>query len=346
VKCKNGIKHEAETMFCSQSHFTPYASRLTRRHVSLLVYCCLLSAFCCLFASACGRKGQPTLKSYEKPAPPSGLSAIHQGSEILLSWEFPEDKELTLKGFYLMRSSGGDFEKLAFLDNDKRSYSDTTFKTGTIYKYKVVAVNLRGIIGKDSNIITVKPEAPPSPPGKVSYKVERDSLIITWESAGAGVLYNVYKSYKQGVYALRPLNKEPLAETSFTDKLDTKKVVYYTVRSLRGNAWRDEGNASGEIKIDPSEFVPSSPENLKTVATEESVYLTWKEPPETWVTGYKVYRKIEGEKDFKPIGETPIPSFIDKEAPLTKRNYRVTAIGPSKEGPPAEIDGVIFIEQR
>jgi fibronectin type 3 domain-containing protein len=300
----------------------------------------------CVLLSACGRKGQPTLKSYEKPAPPSGLSAIHRGSEILLSWEFPKDKELALKGFYLMRSSAVDFEKLALLENDKRSYSDTTFKTGTIYKYKVVAANLRGIISKDSNIITVKPEVPPSPPGKVSFKVERDSLLLTWESAGAGVLYNVYKSYKQGVYALRPLNKEPLPGTSFSDELDIRKVVYYTIRGLRGNAWRDEGNASREIKIDPSEFVPSSPENLQAVATEESVYLTWKEPPETWVTGYKVYREIEGETSFKFIGETPIPSFIDKEAPLTKRNYRVTAIGPSREGPPAEIDGVIFIEQR
>jgi len=245
-----------------------------------------------------------------------------------------------------MRSSGGDFEKLAFIENNKRSYSDTTFKTGTIYKYKVVAANLRGITGKDSNIIIVKPETPPPPPGMISYKAQRDSLLLTWESAGAGVLYNVYKSYKQGVYSLRPLNKEPLTQTSFADQLDTKELVYYAIRGLRGETWRDEGNASAEIKIDPSEFVPSSSENLKAVATEESVYLTWKEPPENWVTGYKVYRETEGEKDFKFIGETPIPSFIDREAPLTKRNYRVTALGPSREGQPAEIDGVIFIGQR
>jgi hypothetical protein len=331
-------------MCCSQPHFTPYALRLTRR--VLLISCCLLFTICCLLVSACGRKGQPTLKSYEKPAPPSGLGALHRGPEILLSWEFPKDKEPTLKGFYLMRSSGGDFEKLTFIENNKRSYSDTTFKTGIIYKYKIVAVNLKGIIGRDSNIITVRPETPPPPPGKLSYKAHRDSLLLTWESAGAGILYNVYKSYEHGVYSLRPLNKEPLNQTSFADQLDTRKVVYYTVRSLRGEAWRDEGNASTEIEVDPSEFVPSSPENLKAVAVQDSVYLTWKEPPENWVTGYRICRKIDGEKDFRSIGETPIPSFIDKEAPLTKRNYRVAALGPSREGPAAEIDGVIFIKQR
>lgn len=199
-------------------------TEINRKSLFLLTFCSLLAV--CFLLSACGRKGLPTLKSYEKPAPPSGLGAIHRGPEILLFWEFPKDKEPTLKGFHLMRSSGGDFEKLAFIENDKRSYSDATFKIGIVYKYKIVAVNLRAIIGKDSNIITVKPETPPAPPGKVSYKAQRDSLLLRWESAGAGILYNVYKSYEQGVYSLRPLNKEPLTETSFTDQLDTKKVVY------------------------------------------------------------------------------------------------------------------------
>jgi hypothetical protein len=317
---------------------------INRRNIFLLTFYLLLAV--CALLSACGRKGQPTLTSYEKPAPPSELSAIHRGSEILLFWEFPKDKEPTLKGFYLMRSSGGDFEKLAFLENDKRSYIDANFKAGTVCKYKVVAVNLRGTIGKDSNIVAVKPENPPQPPHKLSFKVGPNSLLLSWESMGTHVLYNVYKSYKKGVYSLRPFNNQPLSEAAFEDQIDTAKVVYYTVRSLRGDAWRDESNASEEIKIDPSEFAPSSPENLKVVATKESVYLTWKEPPENWVTGYKVYREKEGENDFKFIAQTPIPAFIDKEAPLTKRNYRVTALGPSKEGPPAEIDGVIFRKKR
>jgi len=280
VKCKNDIKHKTA---CSPSHFTPYALQLTRR--VLLIYCCLLSTFCCLLVSGCGKKGQPTLKSYERPAPPSGLGAIHRESEILLSWEFPKDKEDTLKGFYLMRSSGGDSEKLSFLENDKRSYTDTAFKIGTTYKYKVVAVNLRGIIGKDSDVITLTPGIPPPPSGKVSFKVGNDSLILSWESAGTGILYNVYKSYEKGVYSSIPLNKQPLTGTSLDDQLDTKKVVYYTIRSLMGNTWRDEGKESEEMKIDPSEFTPSPPENLEAVPTREGVYLTWKEPPENWITG-------------------------------------------------------------
>ncbi len=38
----------------------------------------LLSVICVLFLLAsCGKKGEPVLKSYEKPDAPSGLRAIH-----------------------------------------------------------------------------------------------------------------------------------------------------------------------------------------------------------------------------------------------------------------------------
>src|SRR3989337_3925789 len=57
----------------------------------------------CLLIISCGKKGEPTLKSYEKPDPPSNLRAIHRESEIILLWDFPKNKENTIKGFYLMK---------------------------------------------------------------------------------------------------------------------------------------------------------------------------------------------------------------------------------------------------
>jgi hypothetical protein len=76
------------------------------------------------------------------------------------------------------------------------------------------------------------------------------------------------------------------------------------------------------------------------------VHLLWKEPPETWITGYRIYREISKEDGFILIGESQAPSFLDRESPLTKRNYRVTALGPSKEGPPAEIRDVEYRKPR
>jgi fibronectin type 3 domain-containing protein len=311
---------------------------------SLFIFC-LLFTVCCLLPS-CGKKGEPTLKSYEKPDPPSALRAVHRESEIILLWEFPKDKEPAIKGFYLMKSTGGDFEKIATLENNKRSYIDNDFKIGSKYKYKIVSQNLKNVISNDSNIIQIAPETVPPPPGKILFKVEHDSLALNWESAGNRILYNIYKSNEKGIYRLMPVHKEPIKETSFRDNFAIKGPVYYTIRSLVGSDIRDEGPASEEVEINPLEFVPSSPSGLQAIAKKENVYLSWKESPDTWVVGYKVYREINKEEGFIFIGDTQTPAFLDKDKPSTKRSYRVTALGPSKESLPAEIRNIVFIPYR
>jgi hypothetical protein len=227
----------------------------------------LLSVICILFLLAsCGRKGEPTLKLYEKPDPPSGLRAIHRDSEIILLWKFPKNKESSIKGFYLMKivppalsekGSRQDFEKIAFLENDKRSYIDTNFNVGSLYKYKIVSQNLRDIISNDSNIIEVEPKIPPPPPVNLSFKFMYDSLLLTWKSAGEEILYNVYKSDKKGLYPLMPVNEKPIKETNFKDSLNITKPVYYTIRSLIGGDICDEGSPSEEIEVNALESFPS-----------------------------------------------------------------------------------------
>ena len=324
----------------------------------LFLPCLLLTAYCLLFS--CGKKGEPTLKSYEKPDPPSELRAIHRESEIILLWDFPKDKEPEIKGFYLMKSTlpqppflppqaeggGGDFERIAFLENNVRSYVDTRFEIGSEYKYKIISQNVNSVTSNDSNIIDIKLKSPPAPPENLSFKIEYDSLLLTWKSAGKEILYNIYKSDKKGLYSLMPLNKDPIRETFFRDSFDIKKPVYYIIRSLIGVDIRSEGAPSEESEINPIEFIPSSPVGIQAVVTEENIYLTWKESPETWVVGYRVYREIDKKEGFLFIGETRTPAFIDNEKPFIKRNYRVAAMGPSKEGPLAEIRDVVFIPYR
>jgi len=209
------------------------------------LYSILFTVFCLL--TSCGKKGDPILKSYEKPDPPSGLRAIHRESEIILSWEFPKDKEPSIKGFHLLKIIPPNFERIAFLEKDERSYIDTDFKIGSEYKYKIISQNPKGITSDGSNIISIAPKTLPSPPRKILFKVEYDSLILSWESVENEVLYNIYKSDRKGGYGLAPLNKEPVRETYFRDGFDIKRPVYYTIRSIRGGEARGEGPASEEI---------------------------------------------------------------------------------------------------
>lgn len=326
---------------------------MLRFSASLLLPFLLIS---CLLFCSCGKKAEPTLKPWEKPDAPKALRAIHRESEIILFWDFPKKKERTIKGFYLMKiipytpplekGDRGDFERIAFLENNMRSYRDSNFEIGSLFRYKIISQNFKDVMSDDSNIIEVKPEQVPSPPVNLLFKIEYNALTLKWEDAGVGILYNIYKSYSKSAYPLMPENKEPIKGTTFKDSFDIKKTVYYTIRSLRGGEIWDEGPPSEELDINPSEFVPSAPEGLQAAVTEKEVYLIWKEVPETWVVGYRVYREIDKKEGFILIGETHTPSFLDTERPLIKRNYRVTALGPSKEGPASEIRDVVFIPYR
>src|SRR4030065_730773 len=166
--------------------------------------------------ASCGKKGEPTLKSYEKPDPPSNLRAIHRESEIILSWDFPKNKEKIIKGFYLVKLIGkGDSERI-FLDPDKRSHIDREFTSGSQYAYKIISQNLKGVLSIDSNVIEIEPKELPPSPKKPLFKVAYDSLTLTWEEAGDGIFYNIYKSDKKGQNPLFPDNDNLVNRHTFT----------------------------------------------------------------------------------------------------------------------------------
>jgi hypothetical protein len=317
----------------------------TGSHAFLIYFCLLFAVYCLLFLSACGKKGDPTLKGYEKPEAPSGLRALHRESEIIISWDFPKTKEQGIRGFHLLKSTTGDFQKIAFVEKDIRSYRDTDVVPGQEYHYKVVSESLRGITF-GSVVLSVKPLVPPQPPKHLSFQIDHDRLTLTWVRSDETSCYNIYRTIQKGQYGLTPLNSTPLKETSFTDAFDISRTVYYTVRSCVGGALRDEGAQSEELTVNPSELIPSSPQDLRAIPAIDAIFLLWKEPPETWVTGYRVYRKLDKQEGYVFIGLTHTPSFTDRDTATVKRNYRVSALGPSKESQPIEIRDVVYEPQR
>ncbi|MBI5634239.1 MAG: fibronectin type III domain-containing protein [Nitrospirae bacterium] len=311
------------------------------RHLFLILAAVLLTTT----ISGCGKKGDLTLKAYERPETPSRLTAVHREDALYLKWAYPPAKENLITEFIVMRSSGSDFEKLSSISREMREYIDIDFRPGSTYEYRVLSQNLRGIYSNDSAIASVAPVQAPLPPAKLSYTVSEDTVTIAWKHADTGTLFNVYRSPEKGKYGMSPVNTAPLSEPRFNDALSVNNVNYYTVRSLTGSSIRDEGPASEELKVDPADLVPSMPLHLQAFPAHDKVFLLWKEVDERWVTGFKVYRRTDN-NDYVLLGKTQTPTFLDSEAPVTKRDYRVTAAGPAKEGPAAEIKNIIYIPQQ
>jgi|SRR5208283_1715799 len=300
--------------------------------------------------SSCGRKGEPTLKSFEKPLSVSDVRAVHREGSLTISWSYPDKGREKIKGFYVEKTEGNwgeaknaqNFKSIAFLKKDASQFTDNDFATRNYYFYKIRAVSLRDIPSDDSNIVRVYPRDPPPVPGNLRYTVMNDSLDIKWDSAvppevqsDYQVRYNIYRTYQKGEDAAAPLNNLPLREAFFNDKLETKRSAYYIVRSLWDTDIKDEGYPSDQLEVNPESFVPSTPVGLHFVSSGKEVYLIWHENPETWVSGYKVYRRRGLESGFDPIGEAATPVFRDKNPVMIKTFYFITAIGPKQQSAPS-----------
>lgn len=287
---------------------------------------------------ACGKKGEPTLKGYQKPKGVTGLKVLHRGSEIYIYWEISHADIPYVKECYLLKSEGTDkdFREIAKVSPRETLFIDRDFLLNKKYYYKMRCANLKGIFSDDSSITEILTLPPPPIITDLSYSITNDSVDIKWNKI-EGALYNVYKSYQKGNYSIEPINKEPLKESLYIDHIPKDRTVFYVIRSLQGTEVRNESDPSDEIVIDPYEFIPLKPVGLSLIPLENGkVYLLWKENPEIWVKAYRVYRKFLEEKEFSFVGETNIPVFID-EIPLdTIISYYVTSKGPKRESEPSQ----------
>jgi hypothetical protein len=303
------------------------------------------------FLLSCGRKGDPFLET-KKLLPVSEIFVVQRGNKLELNWKYPDTETTRIKGFRILKANIKDnksndlqtFRELTFLGRDSRNFIDDEIKEEETYLYKIVVVSQNERFSMDSPIINVKPLPPLQAPIGIKYSLKNDFVEIRWHPLDLAKYY-IYKSYERGNYKL-PLNNLPLKDNSFKDKIEKKRVVYYAIKAIRDDGLRIESPLSEDIEVNPNTFVPTKPKKPTSVISEKGVYLIWDENPETWINGYRVYRKDEEESEFKLIGDTLLPTFLDKELIKSKRAYYVTAIGPSKESTPSDILEVYPLAER
>lgn len=299
----------------------------------LIVLCCALAV---MPLTACGKKSPPTLKSYERPAAPAVTGAAYREDAVIVSWRYPEDLRSGLSGFRVIRSGETGEEAIGSVPPDRSSFTDRSFKVGSDAAYMVIAEDLRGVTSMESNRVILRPLPLPPPPEKISFSIGANSLVLSWDSAGRDVCYNIYRTLEMGRYSDPPLNRMPLCETGFVERhLTPDQTVYYTVRPVkRTGETTGEGFASREVEVTPSLFFPPPPADLRVARTEERIFLVWQESPAVWVRGYRVYRKAEGEPAFRVIGESRVPSFTDPYITGGYVQYLIRALGPVRESEP------------
>jgi hypothetical protein len=222
-------------------------------------------------------------------------------------------------------------------------------------RYAIRYVNKRGQEAAFSNTIAVEPGAiVAEPPSRLRIvNLRQDEVGVEWDppkmnadgSAPALVAgYNVYRQLSGRPPASEPLNSEPLADPTFTDRRFRYRAEYtYFVRAVSPSGkGLVESTDSEPVRFVPEDkFAPAAPDPVTLASANGVISLFWPSSSQPDVVGYLVYRSDAGQADGENAGKDPdagdwarlVPqpitttTFRDDRVVLGKKYfYKVTAI--------------------
>ena len=171
------------------------------------------------------------------------------------------------------------------------------------------------------------------PPRAVKAQVFQDRIEVSWTPAEKNiddssparyVGFNVYRA--EGDAPPRRLNVKPVKNQKYEDKdFLIGKTYKYFIRASATETSPDMESDDSEIMEVTTEdtFPPAAPSGLISIVAGEFISLTWDENREEDLAGYRVWRKTEGESEFKPLTPEPIRAnaFNDTSVETNKRYY-------------------------
>ena len=297
--------------------------------------------------------GGPT----DPPGKPRNLTgAANADGTVTLSWDAPNDDTVT--GYQILRRRPTEGEKTLLVHlNDTGStateYTDNDVTPDVGHAYRVKAINAVGL-SRQSNFVNVTPTQP-AEHAPNSLATGRPAIsgtaqvgeTLTADTAGiadADGLTNVSYSYQW-------IANDGTSDTDIQDATDS---TYTLAAEDEGRTIKvsvsftdDSGNEESLTSVATNEVAnagvtepPAAPENLAAVENADgSVTLTWDDPGNDSVTGYRILRRNvdAGEpsvSSYVPDTGSAATSYTDRDvAAGTKYIYRVRAINEAGVGP-------------
>ncbi|MGQ9456634.1 MAG: fibronectin type III domain-containing protein [Armatimonadota bacterium] len=147
----------------------------------------------------------------EPPTVPQNLRAVAIGTTYVdLQWDPSTDNE-SLSGYFVYRNG----EKVNFVAAPTTAYRDTGLNPGTLYTYRVSAIDASSNESAQSDplqVRTILDVTPPSAPTNVKATgVSVNRILVTWSASWDNLSVVKYRVYRNDVLVSEPTS------TSFTD---------------------------------------------------------------------------------------------------------------------------------
>ncbi|SFD35726.1 fibronectin type III domain-containing protein [Micromonospora sediminimaris] len=246
------------------------------------------------------------------PKPPTSLRATAGNGKVSLTWSASP----TPRVYYLIeyRKSGGSWKRLPYPVDTCCSFAVNLLNNGTTYEFRVRATNVAGN-SSPSNTDSARPLPPfPQPPSNLNASNAGNGAVkLTWtRSSTANVYYWIEYRKVGGSWIRLPYPVSTCC--SFTVKYLNNGTTYeFRVRSTNLAGTSSPSNTDTARPMPP---FPKPPSNLRAVAGDSSVKLSWSASPTPHVY-YNVY-----------VRDATLNGWWEKlPYPLSKRSMTVGYLG-------------------
>ncbi len=269
----------------------------------------------CLTAAAAWAETEPS-------APSSLKASAVSSSEIELTWEDNSDNET---GFIIERKkSGGSYIRIAEVDEDVTSYTNSGLSVNTKYYFRVRAYNDTGNSGYSNEVSATTLDVPPDGPSRLAAGTLSTSRIkLTWVDNSDNELgFKIERKKSGGSYTQIAEVDEDV--TSYTNSgLQNNTEYYYRVRAYNSEGDSPYSNTASATTGN----IPDTPSDLEAEGiSSTSIKLTWKDNSEDEI-GFKVERRTSGGAftQIGVVGENITTCTNSGLKSNTKYYYRVRA---------------------
>ena len=279
------------------------------------------------------------------PDKPRGLDATAAHDSITLTWDDPDDDSIT--GYVILRripgvDPEGQFDELvADTGTAAATYTDASVAAETRYTYRIKAINQYGA-SERSRWVHINTPAAPDPeidpadlaPTSLAAALAGGQVVLSWdppaEDAGSVTGYEILRGEGEDEPATLAADTGSAA-TTYTDATATKASASYaySVKAIRDG---ERSQASNETVV---QLPPAVPTGVLSAAVHDRVMLSWNDPQDDTITGYRILRREPAADDpgeFAVLTEntgSATTSYTDTDvAPSTSYAYRVQAISP------------------
>jgi fibronectin type 3 domain-containing protein len=267
------------------------------------------------------------------PSAPTLLTATPASNLVVLTWS--ASTGATSYNVYRGTSPGGEGGTAIASGIAGTTYTNTGLANGTIYYYKVAAVNSAGTSPQSNELSATPQAAPPPTPTGLTATPGNGSVSLSWNASVGAATYNVYRSTTPGGEGTTPLYSGVTGTSGIDTAVTNGTTYYYTVAAVNGYGTSAQ---STEVSATPQGGAPPpAPTGLTATAGPSSgqITLTWN--GSSGATSYNIYRGTS------PNGEggTPIASisyfmtyYVDYGlTPGTTYYYKVAAVGNGSTSP-------------